>query len=100
LGKAQHIGKSFLKRDNLGNVETTRQIVDRYRQNTGYVAASDALLLDACLDNLEKGAQKRIPGCKIGIHIIPVRLNQLIREVVVFINNYVELGKIVGFDVF
>ena len=78
-----------------GNVVAAGQVVHRHGQHAGAEAGADAAFADTFLYHFEEGAQKAVSGGDFLIERVVVGSQQLVGEVVIFVNQDIDFWQVV-----
>ncbi len=98
LREAEHGDELRFEANDVPDVEAAREVVDRDRQHARDEDAPDGLLLHAALDGLVEVLEERIPARHGVIVRIAAGRDELVREVVVLVDDHVHGRRLLRRD--
>ena len=89
MGKSEHLGKLRFKCQYLRDIESAGQVVHRHWQDSRTETRPDSAFTYTRLDDLEECAKETVACSQVLIHRIVILHEQLVGEIIIFINQYI-----------
>lgn len=99
LGEAQHVFKLWVQSQKGGHIKARGHVVHGYGQHPGNKDIGNGASLTTLFEGFEKGFEKAVVRSQLSVELILVGCDQLIGEIVVFVNNNVERRQVIFFDI-